>query len=95
VPLRRDCALPVFSPAPLSDDDAGDEPFIATLAEGSVVGPFTIIRLLGKGGMAAVYEAHDTRLDRAIALKVLPPEFLHDESFAARFEQEAEGGRAA
>ena len=39
--------------------------------------------------MAAVYEAHDTRLDRAIALKVLPPEFLHDESFATRFEQEA------
>jgi TonB family protein len=39
--------------------------------------------------MAAVYEAHDSRLDRAIALKILPPEFLHDDSFAARFEREA------
>ena len=36
-----------------------------------------------------VYEAHDSRLDRAIALKILPPEFLHDDSFAARFEREA------
>ena len=39
--------------------------------------------------MAAVYEAHDPRLDRAVALKVLPPQFLHDASFAARFEHEA------
>ena len=39
--------------------------------------------------MAAVYEAHDPRLDRAVALKVLPPQFLHDPSFAARFEHEA------
>ena len=39
--------------------------------------------------MAAVYEARDTRLDRPIALKVLPPEFLHDETFARRFAEEA------
>jgi serine/threonine-protein kinase len=39
--------------------------------------------------MAAVYEAHDPRLNRAVALKMLPPEFLHDSSFAARFQQEA------
>src|SRR3954470_12446103 len=39
--------------------------------------------------MAGVYEGHDPRLDRAVALKVLPPEFLHDDSFAARFEHEA------
>jgi serine/threonine-protein kinase len=39
--------------------------------------------------MATVYEARDERLDRAVALKVLPPEFLHDVTFAERFEQEA------
>jgi len=39
--------------------------------------------------MATVYEARDGRLDRAIALKVLPPEFLHDVRFAERFEREA------
>ena len=39
--------------------------------------------------MGAVYEAHDTRLDRAVALKVLPAEFLHDRTFGRRFETEA------
>jgi serine/threonine-protein kinase len=39
--------------------------------------------------MAAVYEAQDTTLDRAVALKVLPAEFLHDRTFARRFETEA------
>jgi serine/threonine-protein kinase len=39
--------------------------------------------------MASVYSAQDTRLDRTVALKVLPPEFLYDGSFALRFEQEA------
>ena len=39
--------------------------------------------------MATVYEAYDTRLDRPVALKVLPPHFLHDRTFARRFEQEA------
>ena len=39
--------------------------------------------------MATVYEAHELQLDRATALKVLPPEFLHDTAFAKRFEREA------
>jgi len=39
--------------------------------------------------MAAVYEARDMRLDRAVALKILPAEFLHDQTFARRFETEA------
>lgn len=39
--------------------------------------------------MATVYEAYDRRLERAVALKVLPPEFLHDGTFARRFENEA------
>jgi len=59
------------------------------LAEGAIVGSLRIVRVLGRGGMATVYEARDERLDRAVALKVLPPEFLHDLTFAERFEQEA------
>jgi serine/threonine-protein kinase len=39
--------------------------------------------------MAAVYEAHEATLDRPVALKVLPAEFLHDPAFAERFRQEA------
>src|SRR5204862_67767 len=63
---------------------------IATqLAPGTMVGPFRIVRLLGRGGMAAVYEAQDASLDRAVALKLLPPQFLYDEAFARRFEGEA------
>jgi TonB family protein len=55
---------------------------------GSTLGPFRIIGLLGQGGMAEVYEAYDSSLDRSVALKVLPSEFLHDDSFARRFRQE-------
>jgi serine/threonine-protein kinase len=62
---------------------------VTSLSSGSSLGPFLIIELLGKGGMAAVYHAYDTELERDVALKVLPPESLHDDSFARRFEREA------
>ncbi len=54
-----------------------------------MIGPFRIIGLLGIGGMATVYQAYDSSLERDVALKVLPPEYLHEESFARRFRQEA------
>ena len=59
------------------------------LQDGSAFGPYRIVAPLGRGGMAAVYEAHDPSLDRSVALKVLPAEFLHDPAFAERFRQEA------
>ena len=59
------------------------------LAGGSTLGPFRIIALLGRGGMASVYKAYQAKLDRHVALKVLPQEFLHDPAFAKRFEREA------
>jgi TonB family protein len=68
-------------------DESGD--VSSTLAPGTMVGLFQIVGVLGRGGMATVYEAYDRRLDRAVALKVLPPEFLHDGTFARRFENEA------
>ena len=60
-----------------------------TLAAGVTFGPYRIMEPLGRGGMASVYKAYEPALDRCIALKVLPPEFLHDETFAARFRREA------
>ena len=58
------------------------------LAAGSTLGPFRIIALLGRGGMASVYKAYQAKLDRHVALKVLPQEF-RPENFAKRFEREA------
>ncbi|MGO9466027.1 MAG: tetratricopeptide repeat protein [Isosphaeraceae bacterium] len=50
---------------------------------------YTIIREIGRGGMGVVYEAHDEKLSRRVALKILPGDALGDESQLARFEQEA------
>ena len=59
------------------------------LQPGSFFGPYRIVAPLGRGGMASVYDALDPALDRHVALKVLPAEFLHDPAFAVRFKQEA------
>ncbi len=50
---------------------------------------YEIIRLLGRGGMGAVYEARQNDLGRRVALKILPPELGADEAFAERFRREA------
>jgi serine/threonine protein kinase len=60
-----------------------------SLAAGSRLGPYEIVAALGAGGMGEVYEARDTRLDRAIAVKVLPPHLASDPDFRARFDREA------
>jgi eukaryotic-like serine/threonine-protein kinase len=59
------------------------------LRRGERLGPYEIVSKLGEGGMGEVYRAHDTRLDRAVAIKVLPPEFAADPDHLARFEREA------
>lgn len=54
-----------------------------------MLGPYRIVRRLGVGGMGVVFEAVDTTLDRAVALKVISPHIADDESFRARFTHEA------
>ncbi|WP_439640543.1 serine/threonine-protein kinase, partial [Nevskia sp.] len=61
---------------------------MSTLPEGTVLGKYLIIRHLGSGGMADVYEAEDSRLGRRVALKVLPPELARNPQFIQRFESE-------
>jgi len=56
---------------------------------GTTLGPYVVGKPIGAGGMGAVYEAHDTRLDRKVAIKILPPEFARDPERVSRFRQEA------
>ena len=60
-----------------------------TLASGTRLGPYEIVSPLGAGGMGEVYRARDVRIDRAVALKVLPEEFFESEERRGRFEREA------
>lgn len=55
-----------------------------------MIGRYEVKSELGRGGMASVYHAYDPRFKRDVAVKVLPREFLHDPSFRARFEREAQ-----
>jgi len=56
---------------------------------GQTLAHYEITALLGKGGMGEVWRAHDTKLGREVAIKVLPESFASDESRVSRFEQEA------
>jgi serine/threonine protein kinase len=59
------------------------------LAVGTRLGPYEILAPIGAGGMGEVYRARDTKLDRDVAIKVLPPSFAQDPERLARFEREA------
>jgi eukaryotic-like serine/threonine-protein kinase len=56
---------------------------------GSKLGPYTVAARIGAGGMGVVYRAHDDRLERDVAIKVLPPGLLTDEPARRRFRKEA------
>src|SRR6266850_2208715 len=59
------------------------------LAPGTQLGPYEIVAPLGAGGMGEVYRARDTRLDRTVAIKILPAQFSSDPVRKQRFEREA------
>src|SRR5579862_3099194 len=56
---------------------------------GTSIGTYRITAKLGAGGMGEVYRARDTKLDRDVAIKILPDSFAHDAEHVARFEREA------
>jgi len=56
---------------------------------GARLGPYEVVSLLGAGGMGEVYKARDTRLDRIVAIKILPAALASDPQFRERFDREA------
>ena len=59
------------------------------LGPGTRLGPYEILSAIGAGGMGEVYRARDTRLQRDVAIKILPAALAGDASFRERFEREA------
>src|SRR5713101_8238834 len=59
------------------------------LAPGTKLGPYEIVAPLGAGGMGEVYRARDTRLDRTVAIKVLPPHLSEKAEARQRLERES------
>ena len=59
------------------------------LAPGTRLGPYEILAAVGAGGMGEVYRARDTRLERTVAIKILPESFANDRERLERFQQEA------
>ena len=74
---------PIISPAQMA------------LSPGTRLGPYEVTAQIGVGGMGEVYRARDGRLQRDVAIKVLPEAFAQDSERLARFEREAEYARFA
>jgi serine/threonine protein kinase len=59
------------------------------LASRTRLGSYEVVAQIGAGGMGEVYQAHDTKLGRDVAIKVLPEAFAHDADRLSRFQREA------
>ena len=80
-------AAEAAAPLLVVENDVG--PTQRTLSNGQQFGAYVILNALGAGGMGEVYLARDTRLDRTVALKILPPDISTDNRRMQRFRQEA------
>ena len=70
------------------------QPQLMSLTPGATLGPYAIRVELGHGGMGVVYTAHDPRLKRQVAIKLLVPDLTRDETAKRRFLQEAQAASA-
>src|SRR6185437_2298009 len=87
-PRRPLAIVPELSPADrIAPYNAAD--YVA-IQSGSTLGPYEVLAFIGAGGMGEVYRARDLRLNRDVAIKVLPPDRVGDERRRRRFVQEAQ-----
>jgi DNA-binding beta-propeller fold protein YncE len=75
-------------------EGSGGGPGGFAVGAGSLVAGYRLEQQIGQGGMAVVYRAHDSRLDRDVALKVLAPALAEDDSFRQRFIRESRAAAA-
>src|SRR5947209_665840 len=61
-----------------------------SLCAGDKIGPYVILAPIGAGGMGEVYRARDSKLERDVAIKVMPASLAHDSDYLARFKREAQ-----
>ena len=80
------CGADVTGGGTLGASTSGTEALMQRLQR-LVEGKYRIERMLGKGGMGAVFLAHDLTLEREVAIKVLPPDISMDEQIVKRFQQ--------
>jgi len=86
-PLPKPEAAPGFHTRVMPDATSVVPP---NFEPGSTLGSYLIVSKLGEGGMGMVYKAHDTTLDRTVALKVLSPNLFRNQEFLQRFRVEAQ-----
>src|SRR6185295_10219032 len=88
--------ISALSDPPLLTDDSpsADNNSPASIKPGGQLGVYEIRSELGAGGMGVVYLAHDPRLERRVAIKVLPAAFASNPARLLRFEQEARAAAA-
>jgi serine/threonine protein kinase len=75
--------------SPVSNKPGERVAMLSSFRAGQEVGRYHILEQIGEGGMATVFKAFDTQLERDVALKVIHPEFVRSEDFLKRFEREA------
>src|SRR5689334_11027451 len=73
----------------MGEEDLQCPHLLMTIGSGTRLGPYEVLSPIGAGGMGEVWKARDTRLDRSVAIKVLPAEFATNAQLKLRFEREA------
>src|SRR5687768_6138590 len=86
--LTYDTVVDRFMASPALESLPRESDRHRTLTPGQRFGPHEVIAFIGAGGMGDVYRAHDTKLGRDVAIKILPDVFAEDSQRRARFERE-------